>query len=205
MKRLTFALFAAALLMLAPSALAQQSMQFGARAGVSYATTRTNADIDYGSTAGFVVGAFARMGLSENLFVQPELLFVQKGSSYTFSGFGQEIEGTQKLNYLELPVLVRYQIPTGASVTPAVFAGPAVAYKISESINAGEESQDSDDAKSFDVGVVVGGGVDIHAFDFGTLTADLRYTLGLMNIAKEAEGDFSAKNGAFALSVGMLF
>lgn len=147
-----------------------------------------------------------------SLTLQPELLYVQKGATTEVANpfTGQTMEMTATLSYLELPVLAAYELPVDAPVSPYLFAGPAPALKLSEGVEVGGQSEEQDDEEiaSFDLGLVLGGGADYTVEGVGTLTFDLRYTMGLINVADsdvEGQQDLSAKNGAFSLMVGYLF
>lgn len=94
-----------------------------------------------------------------------------------------------------------FQPQTQGSIAPSIFAGPAVGFLLSASI----EGQDVKDGfTTADFGLVFGGGVDIGTDDRGKLTVDARYTLGLANVLDNST-DYSLKNGAFMLMVGYLF
>jgi hypothetical protein len=114
-----------------------------------------------------------------------------------------------KLDYLEIPVLVKIIFPSPGGVNPYLFAGPAVAIKVSGKVKAefaGEsDEEDIEDMKSTDFGLVIGAGVDFGfgALGKGTLSVDIRYSLGLSTIS-DFEGD-DVKNGAFSLMVGFSF
>jgi hypothetical protein len=81
--------------------------------------------------SGFVVGLGIEFILSEQLVVLPELTFVQKGfrSESNYSEPGYEYMGKTNLtvNYLELPVLIKYMITNG-STRFFVMAGPSLGF-----------------------------------------------------------------------------
>jgi hypothetical protein len=114
-----------------------------------------------------------------------------------------------KLDYLEIPLLVKIMPGTKGSVKPYLFAGPAVAIKVSGKVKAefeGEsDEEDLEDVKGTDFGLVVGAGVDFGfgASGKGNLSVDIRYNLGLSTIS-DFEGD-DVKNGVFSLMVGYSF
>jgi hypothetical protein len=110
------------------------------------------------------------------------------------------------LSYLEIPVLAKLQIPSQGSIKPNIFAGPAIGLKLSGSVKAkyaGEtETENIEDLKGMDLGLVIGGGVD-YLMGNKILTVDLRYTLGLGTIS-DYEGE-DVKNGVFSILFGILF
>lgn len=78
---------------------------------------------------GFVIGLGIEFTLSEQFVVLPELTFTQKGfrSESNYSEPDYEYKGKTNLivNYLELPVLVKYMISNG-STRFFVMAGPSL-------------------------------------------------------------------------------
>ncbi len=116
-----------------------------------------------------------------------------------------------KLDYLEIPVLLKIMPGTQGSVKPYLFAGPAVSIKVSSKVKAEFEGESEEEPieeevlKGTDFGLVIGAGADfgLGAPGMGKLTVDIRYSLGLSTIS-EFEGD-DVKNGAFSLMVGFSF
>ena len=107
-----------------------------------------------------------------------------------------------KLDYLEIPVLVKYMIPTEGKISPCFFAGPAVGMLMSAKY--GDEDV-KDFTKSIDFGVAFGAGVDVAMGEKGKLTFDARYTLGLANIVDEEGVDDKVKNANISFMVGYSF
>jgi len=153
-----------------------------------------DADVPKKSNAGFVAGAFAEFMIGNMFAIQPEVLYSKKGVKFEESGAEVKI----KVDYIEIPVLLKINIPIeGSKVHPNVYAGPAVAIKsscklsgsaASVSVDVDCEGQDIVDltgfeilVKSTDFGLVFGGGVsfDVGGADVGV---DVRYTLGLSTI-----------------------
>lgn len=135
-----------------------------------------------------------------------DLLFSAKGAK---SSDGPN-EVTFNLNYLELPVLLRYDFATTGGIRPHLSAGPSFALRtgcsgegnnngVSVSVDC-DELQDALNVefKSIDVGATVGGGLDF-AVGRNTFTVGARYTLGLVSIVE----DESTKNRAISLFAGI--
>jgi hypothetical protein len=220
-----FILFVLALL--SNEAVAQTQPQFGVRVGGNLAQLRGE-DNAFGKDAtdrklGFTVGAYALFPITNHIGIQPELLYTQKGGSVDEAFLDDELEGTFKsdfnLNYLEVPVLVKYGFNTRSRVVPSVYAGPYMAYGINRSIGfevSGEDGDldfeiDADDAfERMDYGAVFG--VD---FDYrlrrNTATIGLRYNLGLANVFKddafliedEELGNLKARTQEISLVLGV--
>jgi hypothetical protein len=166
----------------------------------------------------------ARLGLCGGIFVILEAgpsLAIQPEVSYSMKGIkidGPEGHGTVGVNYIDIPVLVKYQIPSKGNVKPAIFAGPMFSLKAGTSISATSadpaDQAEADAWKEFLTGMADEGikSTDV-GLAFGTsLTVnkvymDARYNLGLTNIVDDQGSDsgISVKNGVINVSVGILF
>ena len=160
----------------------------------------------FDSKLGFCFGGFVTFSLHEMFAIQPEVLYTMKGAKMEESVMGETLYVWVNLNYLEIPVLAKLQIPTQGNIKPSIFVGPALGIKVSAKAKAeyaGEtEEEDIEDMKSTDLGLVIGGGVDF-GLGKGMITVDLRYTLGLATISEWEDED--VKNGVFSLMIGYSF
>jgi opacity protein-like surface antigen len=116
-----------------------------------------------------------------------------KGAKSNDAEFG----GTLKMNYVEIPVLLRVDVPVSGGTKPYFYGGPAVSFKASCNVEATSQgvtvsaSCDELEAqgaklKSVDYGVVVGAGL---GFDVGgrLLTIGARYNHSLADIAENSD------------------
>jgi hypothetical protein len=186
-----------------PSAATAQGLTFGAKAGVTLGTLSFDPEdsADYGYRIGLAVGGFVALPLGSRLTIQPEGLFNQRGAKAGEEGLESKIA----LDYIDVPVLVKYAITRGGSRSFFVFGGPSAAFKVRSRATAtfGDTTIDldaDDDIESFEFGVVAGGGVD-----FGKWSIDGRYSLGLSNLNKEPEDDVTIKSRAFSVLAGIRF
>lgn len=173
---------------------APAAAQIGFKAGLTFSTlSESNAAPDFKNQTGFAAGVSLGIPLGGSLLrLQPEALYVEKGAK---SDPGN-VE--TKIAYLDIPVLLRVNIPT-PGVTPFAVAGPMVSLRLSCEIGM----QDCDqDVESTDYGVALGGGVRFG----GTLglTLEGRYTAGLRNINKVSDG-IDAKTRTFMILAGISF
>ncbi len=206
MKKLTAALVigaVACLLVLPRPSMA--GVQFGVKVGGNLARI-TGPDFDGAplkDRIGVVGGVFLAFNLGPFITIQPEVLYTMKGvrmeetvGDVTFS---EKIYG----DYIEIPLLLKLRIPTG-SISPVVFAGPAVGFKLSEKFEMnGESVPDTTLLKDNDYGAIFGAGLD-----FGRhLMLDVRYSMGLQKVFKVIEGEtpIDVKNGVWSASVGIAF
>ncbi len=207
MKRSVLILF---VLLLAMAVTASAQIKFGLKAGVNLAdmsgdgwdvlATLEDVTIDHKFSLGFGGGFFAQIPIGQSgLLLQPEALFVMKGSKVETSG--TVVTEKAKLNYIEVPVLVKYSIPMQGKVSPNLFAGPYAAFNVGakltfDNVPADETEDwvdmDIDNIKPIDFGITFGGGLDYAIGPKGKLTFDIRYTMGLVDAfddVTEAEDD----------------
>ena len=199
-------------LSLVVTAAAQSPVKFGVKGGLALADMTGDGwdDIeaslevtaDNSFKAGFAGGAFFEMPLgASGLALHPEVLFVMKGSKADLTSTEDaSVTVTTKIKqtYLEVPVLLKYNIPTQGQISPNLFAGPYAAFKMSSKIEfedvpaaAADEltSGDIENAKSVDFGVAFGGGVDFAVGPKSKLTLDVRYSLGLTDAFDDDNGE----------------
>lgn len=171
-----------------------QELDLGLKAGANFSKFSDAKDLDMSSKTGFQVGAFAaiRMG---NLAIQPELLYSQQGAKFK----SKDID----LNYVNVPVLVKYYIFSGLNVQ----AGPQFGFVVDDNIGkVFKEINQGVKSNKFDLSGLVGIGLDLPL----GIRLDGRYNFGLSKALKSSsEGigtiDTSAKNNVFTLSVGYSF
>ena len=174
--------------------LSQSTPRFGVIAGANLATISGGYFPKASNRTGFAGGLMAVLPVSPSFAIQPELMFTMKGA-YSDSG---GTSATAKMYYIELPVLMRFDIPTSGSVKPFVYGGPGFAYRTSCTIEGhyapegsrtvGCDSLARQGAKASpgvkyrrtDVDGIIGGGL---AFDIGgrTITVGVRYDVGFVN------------------------
>jgi hypothetical protein len=163
------------------------------------------------SRVGFTGGAFLTYNLSRQFAVQPEILYAYKGAEKNIFF----VDPYWFTDYLEFPVLLKYDLVPAGPFHPNLFVGPAISVLLKSEVGYSDRSLDvSDGTKSLDVGLVFGGGID-----YKRVTLDVRYTLGLANtidadkvngISGEEpgdnlylEGDPSVKNRNLSFMIGV--
>jgi hypothetical protein len=148
-------------------------------------------------------GVFFGIGLG--LFtIQPEILYVRMGER--LEGGADWME--DRIDYIQVPLLLKVNVLPGP-VSPMIFGGPYGSYRLAAkgvSMIAGEpgEVDLKDEIKTTDFGIVFGGGID---FKLGVvkLSAEVRYNLGLANIAVDADPGMAAKNKSLMFLAGIAF
>jgi hypothetical protein len=162
---------------LAPQVHAQ--FQFGVRAGLNVADFSGDDAGDTDPRLGFHAGVSAAFPFANSLFIRPEALYSQKGAGYTEDGDDVSFN----IDYLDIPVLLGYTLPTRTNLLLQLYAGPQLSVKLSESVRAEGLGVDLDLVKSTDLGLVLGG--DVGAVRVGSRQAfgvGLRYAFGLTDI-----------------------
>lgn len=107
------------------------------KVGVNFANISEHSTFNNrNSLIGFTAGVGLNYSLSGDNFlsVQPELLYSQKGFSAEGGLIGVNYEGDYRLNYLELPVLVKIGFGS-ESITAYVNAGPSIGYLLDGRVN----------------------------------------------------------------------
>lgn len=232
MKRITLTLLG--LVAISTSALAQQEVKFGPKAGVNFASINGKVteegetfEFDKGQT-GFHVGAFAEIKFNDKFAIQPEILYSVQGGKLEESGsevvmgqtFAYQAESKWNLHYINVPIMAKYYVIPSV----AIEAGPYVGFNIkSEMKTEGtltmggvteSENETSDFKKgtnSIDFGLGAGASFNMdNGFFVGA-----RYNLGFAKISKDAkwtEGEVEYestkedfKNGVIQVSVGYKF
>lgn len=194
------------LLLLLPGEAAAQNVRFGVKSGLNFSTFRgdTNVITDNLDTSGlrrrgsFHAGGFVLIEMSGRFLLQPELFYVQKGAVLEGSTFGSaDLTGTYRFAFLQLPLLLKYRIPTEGIVTPVLLGGPAGAINTASGLEVeseGTAQRDSFDRETmsfedvtttFGIGGIIGGGFHVHLAESGMITFHVHYNPGLSDIASE--------------------
>ncbi len=192
--RIPIVAFAAAFL----SASVVEAQNIGVTAGLNVAT------LSGGSTGteqrsnrlDFMVGGSVIFPMSDMIGIQADLVYSRQGVKIKDTG----IEGTFKVNYITLPVLLRFELSDAKEqMRPAFYVGPYVAFKAgcSAEFKAGTVSASGDcesttvnaPVKSTDFGATVGG-----ELGFGSLGVFARYSMGLTSIDDAKTNKQDVKN-----------
>ncbi len=157
-----------------------QDIQFGAKAGLNFATITEENTTDI--TTDFNFGLLAEIPISEKFSFQPELIYSGQGSSSVI------------LSYINVPLIGKYYVVKGLSLE----AGPQIGFLLTA------ENEDTNvDAKNLfktlDVGFNLGVGYKLN----NGLFFNARYNLGVTNISN-VEG-VTTENRFVQLTIGYFF
>ena len=226
-------------LMLCSAFAFSQEIKFGAKVGLNLSNLRGDypAGIDeHNAKIGFNIGGFAEYEINDKFTLQPELLFSTQGNTYgfkTYYGGGTYYDGAEfnlKLNYLNLPIILKYKIIEKLSID----FGPQIGYLMSAKtkIDVTEDSRDPSQNYSVEIDILNDGKYNVggttiqskasaNRLDFslnlGTsydITEKIflqgRYNFGLSTVDKNSTNGASTnswnmKNSVFQLSAGYRF
>lgn len=169
--------------------------EFGVKGGLNMSNLYTDDADDENVLFGFNAGVYATLPVSDFIAIQPELLFTTRGSKLEYNNALAQGNVKLKLNYIELPLLVRVNITKNFNI----HAGGYASYMVSaKSTGDGdfefEDQYDTDDFNKFDAGLAGGIGVD-----FSPLSVGLRYNYGLTTIEKDGDDSSDLKNSNLSL------
>jgi hypothetical protein len=204
MKKITILVLTFALVFVTASSFAQGITAKGLLAGLNLASVSGDDmevdGVDPSSSMGFAGGAFLVFGFSDNLGFRPEVQYGQHGAKWEEGGD----KVTAKVDYLDIPLLLQFTVPTEGSISPFLIAGPYVAFNLSAKVVFDVEGMDlpdldiKDETKSLDYGLIFGAGVAIN--DMIEITA--RYGMGLTS-TDDTEEDLDIKNKTIHFTAGI--
>lgn len=181
----------------------EHNVYYGLRLGLAVASVNSDDAQLNGSSAqaGLNVGAVIGFQLAQDfpVFLESGLFYTQKGGKGNYDGK----KFTYDLNYLEVPILVKYKYSFDDDLSIQPFGGGYLALGVSGKVkDYGERSTCSSFSdgffKRFDGGLRIGCGLE-----YQMLYVDAAYEFGLANIC---HSDFeTSHNGCFYLNVGVNF
>ena len=181
--------------------LSESSVYYGLRLGMNMATL-TGDDVDAGTKVGLNFAPVIGLRVSDTTPI-----FLESG--LYFSGSGAKKDKTSvSLNYLEVPILIKYGIQATDDIAVLPFLGPTFRYGLFggkwKIPGAGKTDSFGDGKfKRADVGIKLGCGAE-----YNKLYLEVGYQFGITNIAdwQLPSGDAaSVHNGAFFINVGVNF
>lgn len=185
----------------------------GLKAGISYSKITNDSTGDSDHKLGFAAGLSVSYDLLPGLTLQPELLYVQQGGRWDVN----VVEGgtivsnadlTWKLNYVQVPVLARVNLPLLGAFLPTLIGGPALSFKAASTFDLEDgdsliASGDVDDLASTDLSLIVGLGFKVGAGPAG-FVVDARYNLGSTNL-NDTDSEVTINNRGFQVLAGFQF
>lgn len=159
---------------------------------------------------GFVAGIAFRLDLPAGITIQPEVLYIQKGAVYdepihSGSGATGSVKQTMKLDYIEIPLMLRYSLPVPiikpyleAGLSYGILSSAKIKTELSVSGAPGTpspvpEKNIKDDMNKRDLSIQIGTGLSIIIIELNA-----RYIIGL----SKNEGDLKKYNRTFIITAG---
>src|SRR5688572_23633114 len=156
--KLKTTLLALLLIFTAAGIYAQPSLSLGVEGGLNIANVSITPSQTSNSRTGLIIGGVLDIGISRSIGVTTGLRYIMKGFQVTNGG----ATFTDKLNYLEVPALLKVKFPL-TEVKPYLIGGPVLGIRVaaSEEQSNGQQTNDVDASSAFesiDFGLLFGGG-----------------------------------------------
>lgn len=159
---------------------------------------------------GFLIGGIIEFRSAKKLSFQTELNYQKKGEKIRTSFEGSDAVTKREFNYLTVPLLIKQNIHDaglGDKWDLTFFAGPYAGYLLSakSKTKIGDETTDENidnQTEKSDFGALLGGGVKYRLAHGRSLSAELRYEMGLAKIDKQ---DPDLRNKGLGLTIGYSF
>lgn len=175
---------------------------FGIKAGVNIASQYSPGSkgvFEVKSIAGIDAGGYFDYFINRVLAFQPELSVSVKGSHWRENYYSQD-EKKDILTYLDLPLLIRYQLNGSISI----HAGPQVSYLargMQYDYKTRLKAVIEDYYKPVDLGMVIG----VQASLPKNIDLTIRYVRGLISAYKSGGYNYDSYNNNFQFTVGYRF
>jgi hypothetical protein len=182
--------------------LSESSVYYGIRLGMNFANLTGDDAGDLDAKLGLNFGGTVGLRVSDTTPI-----FLESGLYYTGCGAKKD-KNSVSLNYLELPILIKYGVQLTDDIALLPFVGPTFRYglfggKIKTSGAGKTDSFGDGKYKRGDMGIKLGCGAE-----YNKLYLELGYQFGIANIAdwQLLNGDdASVHNGALFLNLGVNF
>lgn len=174
----------------------------GIKAGLNLANVSVDVsdEIDKTMRPGFYIGAFTTFDLTEKLALQPEILFSSQGFKYSYDVDNVSMKSNNTLNYLNIPILVKYEIIEGLAVNFGPQFGINLSAKYKDKYESMGETEtikkDFDGIARCDFSLALG----LEYMITCKLDVSARYNLGLINL-KQHDG-IDGQNNVLQIGLG---
>lgn len=179
-----------------------QMISFGVMAGASLSTFTGDVASDISNHAGFIAGAFVRLG-ALGFAVQPGLYYTAQGAQSSDFDAATGVGSQTSLDYIEIPIVIR--IHMGFLY---VGAGPAIGLKLSCSQTIGSAASascpDAAGAKSTEISGIAEAGVEFGKFSVGG-RADIGLTNAFEAVQTGSTANVTAKTRTVSVVAAIRF
>lgn len=180
-----------------------QNIRYGIRTGLNLSNFKGEIDQEnFNALLGFQFGGFAEYKITDEFSIQSELNYSIQGAkynfSYTTSNYYYFENGKYILNYVNIPILVKYYITEDISIIGGTQTNILLNAKMEYNVN-GESNVATvkEIFKTSNFNFTLGACYNITK----NILLDARYNVGLTSIEK----DYNVKNNLAQLSIGYVF
>ncbi len=145
---------------------------------------------------GLTLGGFMIYEITKNIGFQAEAIYVQKGGKGPIEGY----DATIKLDYIEIPLMFRYQMEQMNSFF--FNAGFAFGVNVNNALVTDSKTYVFKDIKNLDYGLVIGAGYQYRVPHFMPMQFDVRYYYGLTTV-NDHTNPVDVKNTCLTFSIGV--
>ena len=184
------------------------------KAGMNNSTLQFESDdyLDVSSKNEIAVGLGIEFKVVGPFSIQTEASYTKIGADIIYSdpAMYAPIEFSVSADYIEVPLLAKVAFDLVSPLSVNLYAGPALAFKVDESSEFDINFTPEEDAiKNTTRLLQIGGGL-VMAAGPASILLDLRYSIGLNNIAEEEEfltidGNRELTTNSLLLSLGVGF
>ena len=194
---------------LIPATAGAQIWYVGGKAGVSFSNYKSQTPWQEATNTGYSFGATAYKQVRNNFGLGAELIYVQKGYYHKICN---TITDQLNANYLEVPLMADYTflIPGLKNFKGHATVGIYTAYWVSAKYKMQGYDQDSEEfdfnknkASRFDFGPNAGGRLE-YILKNGSVSLDVRYELGLLDLQKRVNDHTSNTNRALLIGLNYM-
>ena len=193
------------MIMAVGTAMAQKQFTFGPKIGVDY-THYWGKNVQHGGQLNYQAGLFMEYRFTNKFSVAPEVVFAAQGGKYDAKGdifgVGVEYKETDHVNYINVPVMLKYYVIPELSIDFGPQVGFNVYSKNTTEVKAGGEGgKGTTDMKDYTKSVDFGLGLGLTYNIAKDVFVQGRYTMGLTKVFDGPEG----KNGNAQIAIGYRF
>lgn len=191
-----------------------EKVKLGVKAGLNISNLTFNeSELNSKSKTGFTAGFMVEIPVAKNFSLQPELLYSQQGTKISFSDnevTNSHYKSTIDLNYLNIPVMLKYYVLKGLSVQ----AGPQIGILLKANNKyqdnfLGYDNHESFDLKDYSTGIDTSVNLGLGYQFKNKFYTDLRYNISYSNVFKEGDVNHfinnDMKNRVFQITIGYFF
>ena len=191
MKTSFLKVFALAIVCFTFAGTVNAQMTHGPVAGANIANLSGDDADDTSTLFGFHLGWFVNFDVTDNITVQPQVLYSGKGANIEILGEDFPLN----LNYIEIPIWGRYNLESGLHFD----FGPYIGFLMGAKLDGESEIGDTKVKDSYtgtDFGIGIGLGYELES----GLGFAANYDMGLSNIADYDDGDLKNTNIRISVS-----